>query len=208
MQVAHQRTVSMCGSTQDADETLLFGLAAGGAEATLAFVRRFQQRVYGIALGLSGDPIRAEDISTSAFRYAAENAHLYDARLYSVGTWLVWVAAKAATDALPACGRTSQGEASSRASGRGFMTAYEGSRSLDPPARMRAALEQLPGEQAQALVLAAMGGLPAEQVALAEDVPIETAKLRIRQAMRHLRTALSTDAAESGSHQLSGHHCG
>jgi RNA polymerase sigma factor (sigma-70 family) len=194
----------MCGSTRNADETLLFGLAAGGRDATLAFIRRFQAKVYGIAWGVSGDPTEAEDIATSAFKYAAENAHLYDASLYPVGTWLVWVAAKSATDALEGCRQTTRREAAWRARGRGFTIADEGSRSLDSPARMRAALGQLPGEQARALVLVALGGLVTEQVALAEGVPIQTAKVRIRRAMQHLRTALSTDAAESGPHQLSG----
>jgi RNA polymerase sigma factor (sigma-70 family) len=190
----------MCGSTQDADETLLSGLAAGGGEATLAFIRRFQQKVYRIGLGASGDPIRAEDIAASTFRYAAENAHMYDARLYPVGTWLAWVAARAATGALQGCRRSARERAAPRARDR---AAYDRSRSLDPTARMRAALGRLPGDEARALVLVAMGGLTAEQVALVEEVPIQTARLRIRRAMQHLRLALSTDAVERGSHQLS-----
>jgi RNA polymerase sigma-70 factor (ECF subfamily) len=196
----------MCGSDQDADEALLCGLAAGGEDATLSFIRRFQENVYGIAFGVSGDPIEAEEIATSAFKYAVESAHVYDARQCSVDTWVVGLAAKAASEALAACRRNPRGEAASHARGRGFMTALERSRGLDPPTRMRAALMQLPDEQARALVLASMGGLPAEQVALAEDVSIQTAKTRIRAAMQQLRVALSADSGGSDSHQLTGHN--
>lgn len=43
------------------DESLLAGLASGEAEPAAAFVRRFQARVYGLALTIVGDPQAAED---------------------------------------------------------------------------------------------------------------------------------------------------
>jgi RNA polymerase sigma-70 factor (ECF subfamily) len=45
------------------DELLLAGLASGEPEPAAAFVRRFQARVYGLALTIVGDPQAAEDIA-------------------------------------------------------------------------------------------------------------------------------------------------
>ena len=44
------------------DEALLAGLATGDPEIGLAFVRRFQRRVFGVAVTILGDPRLAEDV--------------------------------------------------------------------------------------------------------------------------------------------------
>ena len=38
------------------DEALIAGMAVGDDRATVAFVRRYQKRVYGLAIGMLGDP--------------------------------------------------------------------------------------------------------------------------------------------------------
>ncbi|MGH9122776.1 MAG: RNA polymerase sigma factor, partial [Acidimicrobiales bacterium] len=48
------------------DEALLNGLALGDAALAVAFVRRFQRRVYGLAVSLVSDPALAEDIAQEA----------------------------------------------------------------------------------------------------------------------------------------------
>jgi len=193
----------MCGLDEHADEALLSGLADGGQAATLSFVRRFQGRVYGITLGISGDAIQAEEIATSTFKYAADNAHTYDARQYSVGTWLVWLAVKGAIDSLATGRQTSRQAAGVVGRDGSSMVGSERGGVPVPQARMRAALQQLPVDQARAIVLAAIGRLPTEEIAIAENVPIHTAKSRVRLGMKHLRGALSTDQAVGDSHQLS-----
>jgi len=44
------------------DETLLAAMGAGDADAAAVFVRRFQSRVYGLALTMLRDPGIAEDV--------------------------------------------------------------------------------------------------------------------------------------------------
>ena len=56
---------------------------------------------------------------------------------------------------------------------------------------MAAALADLPEAQRRAVVLAALGGYSASEVAEVEGVPLGTAKTRIRLGMRRLRTALA-----------------
>ena len=52
------------------DETLLAGLGAGDADLALAFVRRFQRIVFGVAMTIVGDPTAAEDVAQQAFEQA------------------------------------------------------------------------------------------------------------------------------------------
>jgi RNA polymerase sigma-70 factor (ECF subfamily) len=52
---------------------------------------------------------------------------------------------------------------------------------------VRAALRQLPTAQREALVLAYWGGLTADQIARRSDVPLGTAKSRIRLGLAKLR---------------------
>ena len=183
---------------QPTDEVLLSGLAAGGPDATLFFIRRFQATVYAIAAGVGADRAGAEEIATSALAYAVENAQVYDPRQSPLGTWVAGIAAKAATDTLgtgrPACPGSIALAAMDTSSG----AVPKGAGSLDPAATRRAALQQLPIEQARALVLAAFGRLPAAQIALAEDIPVQTARTRIRAAMHHLRAVLPTDRRDGG----------
>jgi len=45
------------------DEGLLAGVAQGDNEAMLAFVRRYQKRVFGLAYSMLGDPGAAEEVA-------------------------------------------------------------------------------------------------------------------------------------------------
>src|ERR1700748_3908612 len=56
------------------DETLLAGLGDGDAELSLAFVRRFQRVVFGVAVTVLGDPITAEDVAQQTFERAWRHA--------------------------------------------------------------------------------------------------------------------------------------
>ena len=66
------------------DETLLAGLGAGDADLALAFVRRFQRIVFGVAMSVIGDPAAAEDVAQQAFVQAWRHAQVYDSRRGSV----------------------------------------------------------------------------------------------------------------------------
>jgi len=59
--------------------------------------------------------------------------------------------------------------------------------------RLRAALARLPEDQCRAVVLAGLLGYTAREVGEIEDIPLGTAKTRIRTALLRLRTALVTE---------------
>jgi len=60
-------------------------------------------------------------------------------------------------------------------------------------ARLRVALAQLPAEQARAIVLAGLLGHTAREVGEIEDIPLGTAKTRIRTALIRLRAVLVSE---------------
>ncbi len=177
------------------DDSLLAGFGGGDQEVTVAFVRRFQRRVYGVARTVVGDAALAEDVSQQAFERAWRHASAYDARRGSVASWLMTITRNLAIDAT----RLRRAQPVDPAELLLQIGARTEGADRDTLAResadeLRTALSQLPPEQARALVLAGIGGLSASEVAAAERIPLGTAKTRIRTAMRRLRVDLEQSA--------------
>lgn len=182
-----------------ADDALLAGLGTGGPEVGLAFVRRFQRHVFGVALAVLGDPSLAEDVAQQTFVRAWRAAPGFDSSRGSVRTWLTTIAHNLAVDA--ARGRKSTPLDPSdlvRLMGAGSEEPEQHSLREESAAELRAAIGSLPPEQARAVVMAGVYGLTAQQVADAEDIPLGTAKTRIRSAMHKLRSALEPGVRHHG----------
>jgi RNA polymerase sigma factor (sigma-70 family) len=186
-------TVQTMGSHADRlpDETLLAGLGAGDADLAVAFVRRFQRVVYGVALTVTRDPVTAEDVAQQAFEQAWRHAQVYDSRRGSVRAWLTTIAHNLAIDVLRA--RTSAPV--DPADLPALLTAVTDTPerlavARDSAAGLRRALSQLPGSQARAVAMAGIYGMTARQIAVTEGIPLGTAKTRIRDGMLKLRAAL------------------
>jgi RNA polymerase sigma-70 factor (ECF subfamily) len=62
--------------------------------------------------------------------------------------------------------------------------------------RATARLRDLPPEQARAVVLAVIGGCTAAEISARENIPLGTAKTRVRNGLRKLRSALVEEAKE------------
>ncbi len=177
------------------DEALLTGLASGDPDLEVAFIRRFQRRVYGLAISLVSDSALAEDIAQEALLRAWRHAPAFDSRRGSVATWLLAITRNLAIDAL----RLRRALPTDPAVLVGLM-AESGDRSPDDAAlaadaasHLREAIATLPLEQRRALVLAAFSGQTAQEIALSEGIPLGTAKTRIRSAMGKLRTVLAQE---------------
>lgn len=176
------------------DEALLAGLAAGDPDAAVAFVRRYQRRVYGLAVSLLGDRHLADDVAQEAMVRAWRHAGAYDARRGSVTTWLLAITRNLAIDALRAARVKPVSEdvlASALPIGRDVPG--DASVSSDELRRVARALDAMPEEQRRALLLARLRGLTAAELASAEGIPLGTAKTRIRTALLRLRADLRQD---------------
>jgi RNA polymerase sigma factor (sigma-70 family) len=175
------------------DEALLSGLATGDPELAVTFVRRFQHRVFGVAMAVTGDPQLAEDIAQQTFERAWRHAQIYDSRRGSVATWLTTIAHNLAIDAV----RSQRPEPVAPEDLDTILdvvseTPEQHALADEASSRLRAAVAELPREQGRALVMAGIYGMTAQQIADLEEIPLGTAKTRIRAAMGKLRTTLAS----------------
>jgi RNA polymerase sigma factor (sigma-70 family) len=172
------------------DESLLAGLGSGDPDAAVAFVRRFQRRVFGLTLLILRDPAAAEEAAQESFLRAWRHATAYDPRRGTVAAWLLTIARNVSINMLPT---------------RRFdpidpeiLLALEAKRPHEHSTEaqvvaselLREPLARLPSDQRRALVLAAFYGLTAREISELDGVPLGTVKTRIRSAMMKLRSQL------------------
>lgn len=183
---------------QASDEALLAGLASGDPDAAVAFVRRYQRRVYGLAVSLVGDRSMADDVAQEAMVRAWRHAGAFDARRGSVTTWLLTITRNLAIDALRAARVTPVADevllAALPVAGDG---PGDSSVSSDELRRVARSLDAMPEEQKRALLLARLRGLTADEIAVREQIPLGTAKTRIRTALIRLRADLRTEELDA-----------
>jgi RNA polymerase sigma-70 factor (ECF subfamily) len=173
------------------DEALLAGFAAGDRAAAAAFVRRFQRRVFGLAMTILGDAEAAEDAAQEAFVRAWRHGASYDARRGRVLTWLLAIVRNVAIDsARLKRADTLDPEVLASQVDLHAPRGESGTERLGERERLREALQTLPMEQRRALFLAAYSGRTAQEIGELEGVPLGTAKTRIRTAMLRLREEL------------------
>jgi RNA polymerase sigma-70 factor (ECF subfamily) len=181
------------------DEALLAGLGAGDSRAAAAFVRRFQARVYGLALTIVRDPGAAQDVTQETFIRVWRNAASFDARRGRVAPWLLTIARNLAVDAARLRGVQPMDPnvlAASLQLGGSASAPDEAEPAPDERERLREAILDLPPDQRSALVQAAYLGRTAREIGELDGVPLGTVKTRIRTAMIRLRAALE------GSHEV------
>jgi RNA polymerase sigma-70 factor (ECF subfamily) len=173
------------------DETLLAGLASGDAEAAAGFVRRFQSRVYGLALTMLRDADQAEEVAQETFVRAWRHAATYDARRGRVPTWLLAIARNLAIDRI-------RMRSAVPVDPEVIASELDLAR-IDPPVdvaerdRLRRAITTLPDDQRRALVLATYAGRTAREISELDGVPLGTVKTRIRSAMLKLRDSMGVE---------------
>lgn len=178
-----------------ADAALVGGLAVNDDNAAVAFVRRFQGPVFGLAVSITRDRALAEDVAQEAFLRAWRAAASYDVRRGSVLTWLLTITRNLAIDAVRAR-RTSPVEAGELEVLIGSALAGNAPEGTGGRLETLAAaqrLAELPPEQARAVVLSVVAGLTMAEVAEQEGIPLGTAKTRIRAGLRRMRVAMEAE---------------
>lgn len=174
------------------DESLLALFGSSDPIGAPAFVERFQRRVFGLALTIVGDRRSAEDVAQEALLRAWRHADAFDPRQGSVATWILTIARNLSIDALRrhrplAIAPDDQALSRLRASER---DPADEAAVADDVGRLRFAITRLPDAQQRAILLAGVWGLSAREIAQREDIPLGTAKTRIRIALERLRVAL------------------
>ncbi len=179
------------------DDSLLAAVGLGEADAAVVFVRRFQRKVYGLALLITSDAAMAEDVSQQAFERAWRHAGSYDRRKGTVVTWLMTITRNLAIDAIrvhrprPVDPFELLELLPIGFSNDPAVAAVAG----DDLARLRHQLVQLPEEQRRAVLLATIGGRTSAEIGQIENVPVPTAKTRLRTGLRKLRESMQETEA-------------
>ena len=173
------------------DEVLLAGLGTGDVDFTVAFVRRFQRVVFGVAMAIAGDPGTAEDVTQQAFEQASRQSRVYDPQCGSVRAWLTTIARDLAVDVI----RSRAATPATPDDVAGPLTAMSGTPERiavapEGTTGLRGMLARLPAAQARAVAMAIIYGMTAREIADAEGIPLGTARTRIRDGMRKLTSGL------------------
>jgi RNA polymerase sigma-70 factor (ECF subfamily) len=177
------------------DAALISALALNDDAAAVAFVRRFQGPVFGLAVSITHDRTLAEDIAQEAFLRAWRAASSFDPRRGSVLTWLLTITRNLAIDAIRARRSTpvEAGELEILVSTTLAGGAPDGTGGRVEAMVASQRLAQLPPEQARAVVLSVVAGLTMAEVAEHESIPLGTAKTRIRTGLRRMRATVEAE---------------
>lgn len=180
--------------TVDADLPALLGQAARTDET--AFARVYEAtaaRAFGVSLRVLRDRAQAEEVLQDAYLHVWQHAARFDPARGSAVSWILMVVHGRAVD------RVRSAEARQRREttyGRGAVAAGERPNGDDTFAavntsheavRVRRALEALSEVQRRAIELAYFSGLTHVEVAERLDLPLGTAKARIRSGLARLR---------------------
>lgn len=170
---------------------LMLQVATGDRQAFMQLYDRFSSRVFGLALHMSKDPAMAEEISQETFIKVWTSADTFRPERGRVSTWLLTITRRTAIDRFrkqsrrPEISENMEVEADWNPEMSEPLTGTEESRWRT----LYFALQELPIEQRRAIVLSYYHGLSHSEIAAQLEIPLGTAKTRIRLGMEKLRSS-------------------
>jgi RNA polymerase sigma-70 factor, ECF subfamily len=168
---------------------LLHRAGLGDEEAFAAFYDATSARAYGLALRVVRNPAHAEEVTQEAYIDAWRSSTRYDASRGSAAGWLLTIVHRKAVDRVRSVEAASHRDETWHRESAPVdhdQTSEAAHASLDA-ARVRGAVATLTDVQRQALELTYFGGYTHTEVATLLDVPLGTAKTRIRDGLIRLR---------------------
>jgi RNA polymerase sigma-70 factor (ECF subfamily) len=183
-------------SAPSPDLVELLRASARGDEA--AFARLYDAvaaRVYGLVLRVVRDPAQSEEVAQEAFLDIWRTSSRFDPALGSPISWILTIAHRKAVDRVRSAQAATDREAvyGSRTQDRSFDETSDAVETRLDAQRVRSALNSLTATQRGAVELAYLGGYTHTEVATLLDVPLGTAKTRIRDGLIRLRDTLGVN---------------
>jgi RNA polymerase sigma-70 factor, ECF subfamily len=181
-----------------ADEELMQLVRQGEPRAFETIYDRHGGAAFSLAYRMVGNRPAAEDVVQEAFLSIWRSRLRYEAERGSVRSWILGIVHHRTIDAL----RRNLVHDRRRTSAEGIEERHEAPERTDVEAarreearNVRAALDELPGEQTQVIELAYFGGFTHTQIAEMLNMPIGTVKGRMRLGLDKLRRNLAGEIA-------------
>ena len=171
---------------------LLAASARGDEQAFAALYDRTGARVYGMVLRVVRDPAQAAEVTQDVYLQVWREAARFDPGLGAVPTWLLMIAHRRAVDRVRSARSATQREDRYAAThtDRPYDEVSERAHANLEAQRVRNAVHGLTDAQREAISLAYFAGYTHREVAALLDLPLGTAKTRIRDGLIRLRDAL------------------
>lgn len=181
------------------DVSLLRRTAAGERDAFGTLVARHHAGVYRFLAAMLRSPEDAADVTQEAFLNAYRHAADFRAEA-AVRTWLFRIARHAALDKLRASRRRGELGRAGAGGDAGVADRRVDETSADPAAAtetadrrrlVRDAIDALPDDQREVVLLRELEGLDYDAIAAALDIPVGTVRSRLHRGRETLRNKLA-----------------
>lgn len=184
--------------TSDAD--LLRGFLQGEERAFTSLMRRYENRIFSLALRMTGNRTDALDATQDAFISVFRRAKSFRGDA-AFSTWLYRIGINSCNDLLRKKGRLplpqEDDTATDQASAAGTGPTLE--EAVTTKIDVTAALARLPMEYKEAVAMHDLGGIPYEEIAQLTGVPVGTVKSRISRGRKKLALVMEQAQADETS---------
>ncbi len=180
-----------------ADLAELLRRSARGDEGAFAeLYDATSRRLFGLVLRVVRDPAMSEEVTQEVYLDVWRTSARFDARRGSALSWLMTIAHRAAVDRVRSSEAARRRDDAHAARHRDvdFDATSESAHASLEAERVRRALSTLTEAQRSAIELAYLGGYTHTEVARLLDLPLGTAKTRIRDGLIRLRDTLGVPA--------------
>jgi RNA polymerase sigma-70 factor, ECF subfamily len=181
------------GAPSGPDLAALLQRSARGDESAFATLYdTVSAKVYGLAVRVVRDPAQAEEVAQESFLEVWRTASRYDPDRGSPNAWILTIVHRRAVDRVRAAESATRRDAVYHDRNRPVShdeTAEAATASLEAH-RVRSALSSLTQVQREAVELAYLQGYTHTEVARMLDLPVGTAKTRIRDGLIRLRDTM------------------
>ena len=180
---------------ETSEQSLILDILAGDANAYAVLVRRYQKPIFNLMLRMTSSEPEAADLTQDTFVKAYEKLGYFKPHrpffpwLYTIGLNLARDShrKRKTAQAVEQELADSQNSSDSNLLGRGFLPKSIESKDV------KEALQGLPLEYREALVLRFYQGLAVQEIASALSISESAAKMRIRRGLLKIRDCLSKD---------------
>ncbi len=178
----------------DEDDEIIRRIASADPAALGKLYDRWSPRLYAVTLRMVGSEVDAEEVLERTFWYVWQHSASFDRSRGTMEAWLLRIARSRALECLRARKRSKEDPWSTVPTATEFasdtLDPYAACEATERAEIVRRAIDQLPEEQREVVLLAYFSGFSQSEIARCTGHPLGTIKTRARLALRKLRDHL------------------